>query len=123
MGETKAYRLPKKEILRDKREIGELLKKGRRIRGKFCMFYYSSCECRKVAFLVSKRLGIAVRRNLVKRWLRELYRTHRNLAGEKFIMAIYVSSDNQKLSFETLKGDITKLFTKIRNDLSNIDPV
>lgn len=117
--QARNFRLAKKEILREREIITSLLNEGIQLRGKWCRLYYRLAERMKVAFIVSKRTGNAVRRNKIKRWLREVYRTNRDLIGISVEMAIMITEKRDALSFINLKEDLLKLFVLIKKDLPN----
>lgn len=75
--------LRKKEILRSKKTIQEVLEKGKKYLFKDLTFFVlkendKSGDLIKIAFAVSKRkVKLAVKRNKVKRVLREVYRKNK----------------------------------------------
>ena len=79
-------RLPKKEIIRKRDDFRRLFYNGKRCRGKHLQFYYEEGNGRRIGFTVPKRFGKAVRRNRMKRWMREVYRKHRHEIGDYWIV-------------------------------------
>ena len=70
--------LPKKEIISGKKEFERIFSNGIRfISGKLTVFACSG-NGRKIGFSVSKKAGKSVKRNKIKRWMREAYRTNKN---------------------------------------------
>ncbi len=69
--------LPRSRVLKDANRIRELLQLGRRRNGRHLTVYSSPSERPLAAFIVPKRFGNAVARNLQKRRLRELFRRNR----------------------------------------------
>ncbi len=82
--------LIKKEILRNKKEIRDLLSEGRRVAcGEFVIIYKPDNET-KVGFFASRKIRSAVKRNRVKRILREAYRMNKEIfKGLKVIFYAY----------------------------------
>jgi len=69
--------LPRKNRLRKKKEIEEVLKKGKKISGYFFSLYFlkNQLPFSRAAFSVSKKISNkAFQRNKIKRWLREFFR-------------------------------------------------
>jgi ribonuclease P protein component len=81
-------RFPQREVLKKKGSFQRLLHKGERWTGFYMTVYYFQAKDRQIGFGVSRRLGKAVQRNRIKRWLREIYRKHRFLIGP-FHMAVF----------------------------------
>lgn len=70
--------LPRSRVLKDANRIRDLLQSGRRRNGRHLTIYSSPSERPRAAFIVPKRFGNAVARNLQKRRLRELFRRNRH---------------------------------------------
>ncbi|NUM56933.1 MAG: ribonuclease P protein component [Candidatus Hydrogenedentes bacterium] len=70
---------PRHERLTRKRDFETAFKSGRRSVGSAFICYVARRESqgRKFGFAVSRKVGTAVIRNRVKRYLREFFRTHR----------------------------------------------
>jgi ribonuclease P protein component len=113
------YSLRKHEILRKKQLIAVLFSGGKSVKGHFLRLVYTSLKPEEhshgtlplVLFTVSKKnISSAVRRNRVKRMMREAYRLEKpslfidkgTMAGEKLCIAfIYIS---RMKSFPTLEA-------------------
>jgi len=76
---TGQYRFPRAERLTRKSEYATVFKHGVKWVGRDFVCYMVRCEGQgsKLGLAVSRKVGNAVARNRVKRYLREFYRTHR----------------------------------------------
>lgn len=84
------YKLPKKLLLRKNKNFQTIYKVGKSYANREIVLYVLSSKTgeRRVGFAAGKRLGNAVKRNRVKRLLREAYRLnqHRLRAGVDLII-------------------------------------
>ncbi len=75
-----AHRLPKEERLRTRAEFLRVQQGGRSVRSGPLVLAIQPNDLgrRRVGLTVSRKVGNAVTRNRVKRWLREVWRHHRD---------------------------------------------
>lgn len=105
-------RLPKKEIIRNTKIFQEVIREGMRCGGRYLMLYYQESDQRQVGFAVPKRLGKAVRRNRVKRLMRETYRMHRNELG-RFRVVILAKEEAKDARLGDLEKDIERFIRDV----------
>lgn len=102
------FTLPKSERLKGKAAISALMTKGRWGRTaalKYCCMQKEESEPNKIMVSVPKRLfKQAVRRNLLKRRLREAYRVRKHMARGIDILFLY--NINEILSQEELEKQV-----------------
>ena len=103
--------LPKEERLSGKTAIATLMKKGHwGVSGclRFCVLSPGGGEVNRVMVSVSKKnFKRAVRRNLLKRRMRESYRTQKDLlegAGPLDLLLVYNSKEI--LEYQTIRQDV-----------------
>ncbi len=73
--------LSPQERIRNKKEFLRLYKKGSRYRGKYFNLIYISNDLSfsRMAVVISKKVGNAVKRNKIKRQMRTLFRRNKDL--------------------------------------------
>ena len=106
--------LPKHERLSGKTAIGALMKKGRWGASgclKYCVMTPGGGETNRIMVSVSKRIfKRAVKRNLLKRRIRESYRTQKDLlgaAGPMDLMLVYNSKEI--LDYQVIREDVAEI--------------
>jgi ribonuclease P protein component len=91
----KRYSLKKDEILRRREEIRYAFKNSRTvISTDYFVLRYTPYTERRVLFAVERKVKKAVRRNRIKRKLRELYRLNR----EKFPVGVWIFIGKDRLA-------------------------
>jgi ribonuclease P protein component len=95
------------ERIRKKKDFLHLYKKGKRYRGKYFVLIYLSNELTfsRVAVVASKKLGNAVQRNRMKRWLRTLFRRNKELLEKPFDMIFIPRKEMNEAEWQYLKDD------------------
>ncbi len=105
--------------LRKNNQFNYIYKKGERFHSEnFTLFVVKSkYKDYKIGISVSKKLGKANKRNLLKRRIKEIVRT--SLTIPSFCNFVLLTKDNAvNLSFEELKIDLQKLFKKYESKKS-----
>lgn len=84
------FKLPKRKILRQKKDFQRVYRHGRSYANRYLVLYvFPSVELEgKVGFAAGKKLGNAVVRNRVKRLLRESYRKHQEKVKPKVALLL-----------------------------------
>jgi ribonuclease P protein component len=98
-------KLPKEEIIRRSSEFSRIIKNGKRWKGKYLRIFFEEADNRRVGFAVSKHHGNAVKRNRIKRLLREIYRKRRYKIG-KYRIIFMVEKDVVNLEISKLEKDL-----------------
>ena len=121
-----AQTLVKSERLSSKTAISDLLKNGRWITAgclKCCYLHHPEGSQDRILVSVPKRnFKRAVKRNLLKRRIRESYRTQKDLlrpaAGSVDVMFFYNIKDIA--DFGTVSTDLAQAMTLVRNKISGV---
>ena len=93
--------------IRNKKEFSHLYKKGSRYRGKYFNLVYISSDLSssRMAVVISKRVGNAVKRNKFKRQMRTLFRRNKDLFESSFDILIIAKKEILEASWIMLKED------------------
>ena len=99
--------LSPQERIRKKREFIFLYKKGYRYRGKYFNLVYHSSDLNfsRMAVVASKKIGNAIVRNKVKRWMRTLFRRNKNMIGNSLDIIIIIKQSIWEVSWVKLQED------------------
>ena len=108
MGIARKYRLTSRKLFKLVYEKGKMLKSRL-----FVVYFMPIDKEPKVAIVVSKRFGKAVRRNKLKRRIREVIRGHLPLLKHAIIVLPRMKAQN--VSFWDLKKDLDSLLNIIEN--------
>jgi hypothetical protein len=119
-----AYTLSKKERLTGRKGMPEMMSEGHfgYVSGiRYCYITDSGADCNRIIISVSKRLfKRAVKRNLLKRRIRESYRLQKGLLPSgKGIDILFIYNTNEVLDFATLYSSIGNILLEISKKLGN----
>ena len=107
-------KLPKTRILRRNQDFERVLYRGRRLRsGCLSVYFAPGPEERRVAFITSGKFPSNVKRNLVRRRLREVYRCSQDSVKPGFDVVIRADARALDLSFADLKQTLLGLLVQV----------
>ena len=109
-------RLRKSELLRHGRDIERVLFRGRRLQAGAVRVYYGPAaepENRKAGFITGGRFPGAVARNRVRRLLREIYRTNRELFPVNYDILLRADRAAAEIGYGELKETLLELAGRI----------
>ena len=113
--------LPKSEHLRGKIAVSALMSKGRWgfSRGlKYCYLRNETSEGpNRIMVSVPKRFfKRAVKRNLLKRRLREAYRTQKSILGPSSTDILFLYNSKEINDFQTIKEEVAEILKKVADE-------
>ena len=100
--------------LKKEKDFNLVFKKGKRIYAKtLTMVYFPSSQL-KVGYAVSKKHGNSVKRNKIKRLLRESFRSFTPSLTQNFFF-VFIPKVDAEISFENVKKDMEIIFKSQSN--------
>jgi len=96
--------------LKKKVAIDHLIRKGKRISGKSIKLIWEESDEFQWAVFIPKKYGVAVKRNRLKRLIREAVRTNRRLLTRPVKIALFPQPQLVKPDFENLHAEIGHIF-------------
>ncbi|MDK2886595.1 MAG: ribonuclease protein component [Thermosipho sp. (in: thermotogales)] len=121
----KRFTFRKRERLKLRKDILKVFNTGKVIQNDwFVIFYFrNGLDYSRFAFSVKKKFGKAVKRNKVKRWMRESIRNNKDKIPKGFDYLIVVrkklSSSFKNLSFREFVNSFLSLFERVNNEENN----
>lgn len=113
--------LPKSERLNGRSAVSALMSKGRWGHSGDLKFCYLKNEpaggANRIMVSVPKRFfKRAVKRNLLKRRLREAYRTQKSLLSPSSVDILFLYNSKDVNDFQVIKGDVANILEKIADE-------
>ena len=101
-----------------RREFTELSKTGRRIQNEHFIAYFSPGRhnCSRLGVTVTKKVGPAVKRNRIKRLVREFFRLNRHWLSGKWDINIIAKVGVGGLSSEQAHQSLQNIFDRMLTD-------
>lgn len=95
------------ERIRRKKDFLLLYKKGSRYRGKYFTLIYHPREFSfsRIGVVAGKKIGNAVQRNKIKRWIRTIFRTNKDLLKISFDLVFIMKKEIHEAGFSNLKQE------------------
>jgi ribonuclease P protein component len=103
------------DTLKKNYEFKNVLDKGKFYRGKYITIYITKNKKEKnvIGIAISKKLGKAVKRNHLKRLIRESYRLQKNELEQGYnIVFLWNKNANQNCKCNEIQEDMKKIFQK-----------
>lgn len=115
------YKFSKKERLYLTRDFERVYNDGKVYHSKNVVLFVlpTSNTIRRIGFTVGKKVGNAVKRNRIKRLLREVYRLNKNNLILGVDLVIVAKKDFWNIQFREIEEELLKLFKKaglLKND-------
>ena len=93
-----------------RKSISEIIKEGKRVKGDLFNIYYRESVNYKIGFIASSKIGKSVKRNYVKRIIRELWK--KNFKKGDFIFVLKPPSLNCKR--EEIEKEIERMVKLVK---------
>jgi len=105
------YGFPKEYRLHKKKEFEDVFKKGKRISGEGMVCYWFSDEQmgNKLGIVVSRKVGRSVKRNQIKRYIREFYRLNRLHFRERGALIVVARTGLSEWSHQQIDAELASL--------------
>ncbi len=113
-------RFPKGQRLRKRREFLRLQRHGARIYGRRLIFHFrpTRSPCSRIGITVSRKVGNAVVRNQVKRWIREVWRTsatihrRRDRGETPYDVVVTAKRGVDDFSYEVIRDELVHVISR-----------
>ena len=101
--------------LKNNYDFRRLYQKGKSAGGQFLLLYcrHTSRQVSRVGYTVSTNLGCAVKRNRVRRRLREIYRLHEDLFAPGWDLVVVVRHSGIDATYRALELEFLRLARKL----------
>jgi ribonuclease P protein component len=107
--------LSPRERIKKKKDFLILYRKGNRYKGKYFNLIYLSnvLPYSRVGVVASRKVGGAVTRNRVKRWMRELFRRNKELLGYPIDLIIVATPEMGNVTWVELRDQYSRALGRV----------
>ena len=100
--------------LKKRYQFNYVYKQGSHFFGRTMTIFVTTSKTKniKVGFAVSKKIGYAFKRNLIKRRLREIVYSEINNLKQNYNLIVVAKDNIENFSFDEIKNDFKKLIVK-----------
>lgn len=112
--EEQNYKFTKKERLRLANDFKKVYEQGKAYQSKKLVLFVldTSYAMRRIGFVAGKKVGKAVKRNKVKRLLREVYRLNKHRLISGIDLVVVAKREAAELGFKEIEEEILRLSKK-----------
>ena len=115
------FSFPKEQRIAKRSDFKRTYDAGRKHFGKHVVLFASGNELgvTRIGITATKKVGKAHDRNRLKRWVREIYRTHRESVGlgkAPLDIVVNLKASANRATFEEFSGDLTRLLRRVAGD-------
>lgn len=105
------YTFPKTERLLKKWEFSRVYEENNKYIGSFLiLFVLLNQISRKIGIITPKKIGNAVKRNKIKRLIRESYRLNKGLLANNLHILIVAKTASSRLNYKVIEKDLLNLY-------------
>ena len=117
MVKTRTEGFSKRRRLQERRDFHLAFKTGRRINTKSAhiVVLRNDLGVSRLGISVNKRIGNAVTRNRIKRYVREAFRRNPDLRYQSADIVFIVRGDRNHIDYCAIKGDIDNLLSQLKH--------
>ncbi len=111
---SRPFAFPPEARLKRRYEFLRVQKRGHRVWGSRFIYYIrrGATDRTRIGITASKKVGNAVRRNRIKRWVREVFRQHPHLFPEPLDIVVIAKRGVEDLSYTAIRDEFIDVFTR-----------
>ena len=114
----KQYGFKKSERLLKRSEFQRVSNLGKTVQDRFFLIVYHGCDRQqsRIGLTISKKVGNAVTRNRLKRYIREFFRVNKDDIAPCFDINVIARRNAAALSYQQALQSLKMLFSKLKGN-------